>query len=98
MMIEVGNIAPIEAIQNPDGPPGDTVYVSLSGPRVTTFRFPEGLSVEVATIAVVDAMQAHSTDAPAWVDGNPAALVKKLCAHYGIAAKDNKRPAYWGKS
>jgi hypothetical protein len=94
MFVRIGNPRPIEHIRDSEG---RRVTAALPPEGITEFLFPEGISIDDATVSVVDAMNYHmERDAkPVWIESDNKPLHKALCRHYSIKMTA-KRPGDWG--
>jgi hypothetical protein len=75
---------------------GRMVARQLPSEAESSFNFPEGMDLQQATLAVIDAMRFHmDRDAfPVWIESDSRDLKRLLCDHYGVAIT-NKRPGDW---
>lgn len=103
MQVLVGNPKPVElALERVTLDDGATVVRQVLRPianpeAVTRLFYPDGMSVEDAALATVDALKYHmDRDAvPAWIECDSKELHKVLCQHYGLKTTA-KRPGNWG--
>lgn len=94
MHVHVGNPKPME----PTFASGAAqAFRSLPGEATTTLYYPDGMSVQDALLATIDALKHHMDGGavPAWIESDNKELRKLLCKHYGVKMTA-KRPARWG--
>lgn len=93
-MLALGNTAPIERVLT-DSDTGAHEDRPLTGPR-TTFYGPPGewglLEKLQSLVGGNGAWEWHSTEPPAWVDGDEPVLVAAVAEHYGCPTG---RPEGW---
>lgn len=96
MQVLVGNPHPLELAFDPDG---RQFFRALPGEAVTKLLYPDGMSIEDAALATIDALKYHMAreSVPAWIESDSKELHKLLCAHFKIKMTA-KRPADWAMS
>lgn len=96
MQVLVGNPKPLELAFDADG---RQFFRSLPGEATTKLLYPEGMSLEDAALATIDALKYHMgrDTIPAWIESDNKELHKLLCKHFGIKMTA-KRPADWAMS
>lgn len=95
MHVEIGHRSGLDARETEQG----TFYAPVDGERTTTFKIPDGVSVEDAVASIKDALGYHiAEDGKAiWVKADHKDLEWALADHFGIDRRANRRPINWGQ-
>jgi len=97
MHLLIGNDHAIETGYDDEG---KLTAKNLSGERVTTLSFPEGMSAFVAFKTAIAALERHLQPGakPAWIECKDKTLRRLRIEHYGLQVTKSDRPKGWGEN